>query len=61
LNGNLNGIFVKRGRSQGDQARDERSKESYEVTAKEAKFTKKESNSEGFAARSNRLIAIKIE
>jgi hypothetical protein len=35
---------------QGDQARDEKSEESFELTAKEAKFTKKESELEGFCA-----------
>jgi len=34
--------------AQGDQAREENSKESSELTAKEAKFTKKETDSEDF-------------
>jgi len=33
---------------QGDQVRDEKNRESFELTAKEAKFTEKKSNSEGF-------------
>jgi len=36
------------GRGQGDQAREENNKQTFDLTAKEAKFTKKENVSEGF-------------